>query len=94
MHIYFLLASVLYPNNSQVPYTFIYLFIYALKVFSVLFFVMLLTLGVGSAVSLTGCVVTIICDDFPHWKRWIVVSVVSLVGFLTGLVYVTPVSLS
>lgn len=52
---------------------------------------MLLTLGIGSAVSLTGCVITIICDDFPHWKRWIVVTVVSVIGFFSGLVYVTPV---
>lgn len=52
---------------------------------------MLLTLGVGSAVSLTGCVVTIICDDFPHWKRWLVVTGICLIGFLSGLVYVTPV---
>jgi solute carrier family 6 amino acid transporter-like protein 5/7/9/14 len=54
---------------------------------------MLLTLGIGSAVSLTGCVITIICDDFPHWKRWIVVTVVGVIGFFSGLVYVTPVCL-
>ena len=58
-----------------------------------MFFLMLLTLGIGSAVSLTGCVVTIICDDFPHWKRWLVVTGICLIGFISGLVYVTPVLL-
>jgi solute carrier family 6 amino acid transporter-like protein 5/7/9/14 len=61
------------------------------KFFAVMFFLMLLTLGIGSAVSLTGCVVTIICDDFPHWKRWLVVTGICLIGFISGLVYVTPV---
>lgn len=64
-----------------------------MQLFAVLFFVMLLTLGIGSAVSLTGCVVTIICDDFPHWKRWAVVSIVGVIGFFCGLVYITPVEL-
>lgn len=77
------LAFVSYPDA-------IAKFQYVPQLFSVLFFVMLLTLGVGSAVSLTGCVVTIICDDFPHWKRWIVVTVVGVIGFFSGLVYVTP----
>lgn len=71
---------------------FTYFFGMVKKLFSVLFFTMLLTLGIGSTVSATGCVVTIICDDFPHWKRWIVVSVVGTIGFFSGLVYVTPVS--
>lgn len=52
---------------------------------------MLLTLGVGSSVSQIGTVVTIICDQFPRFKRWAVVSIVCSVGFVCGLVYVTPV---
>lgn len=52
---------------------------------------MMLTLGVGSATSLVGCVITIICDDFPHFKRWIVTVVISIIGFFCGLVYITPV---
>ena len=60
------------------------------QLFSVLFFLMMLTLGVGSATSLVGCVITIICDDFPHMKRWLVTAVVCTIGFFCGLVYITP----
>jgi len=60
------------------------------QLFAVLFFLMLFTLGVGSASALTGCVITIICDDFPKLKRWVVTLVVCVVGFLLGLFYVTP----
>lgn len=62
-----------------------------MQLFAVLFFVMLITLGIGSATSLTGCVISIICDNFPQWKRWAVVTVVGIIGFVSGLVYVTPV---
>lgn len=55
---------------------------------------MLLTLGIGSAASLAGCVITIICDEFPHWKRWIVVTAIGVIGFFCGLLYITPVSSS
>ena len=51
---------------------------------------MLLTLGIGSAVSLVGCIVTIICDQFPKFKRWAVVLLVCSFGFICGLVYITP----
>ena len=51
---------------------------------------MLFTLGVGSAVSLTGCVITIICDAFPNWKRWMVTLIICALGFFLGLIYVTP----
>lgn len=61
------------------------------QLFAVLFFLMLFTLGIGSAVSLTGCVITIVCDAFPTWKRWAVTLVICSSGFLLGLVYVTPV---
>jgi solute carrier family 6 amino acid transporter-like protein 5/7/9/14 len=60
------------------------------QLFAVLFFLMLFTLGVGSATALTGCVITIICDAFPHFKRWMVTVVISVVGFIIGLVYITP----
>ncbi len=52
---------------------------------------MLLTLGIGSAVSLTGGIITIVCDAFPKNRRWVVTAVVCLCGFLFGLVYTTPV---
>ncbi|KAK7081863.1 hypothetical protein SK128_003055 [Halocaridina rubra] len=65
-------------------------FAYVPQLFAVLFFLMLFTLGVGSASALTGCIITIICDEFPSFKKWIVTLVVSIVGFLLGLFYVTP----
>ena len=58
--------------------------------FAVMFFLMLFTLGVGSASALTGCVITIICDQFPTWKKSIVTLVVCITGFFLGLFYVTP----
>ena len=60
------------------------------QLFAVLFFLMMFTLGVGSAVAYTGCVTTLVCDAFPNWKRWIVTSITCSASFLVGLVYVTP----
>nr|CAD7455001.1 unnamed protein product [Timema tahoe] len=60
------------------------------QLFAVLFFLMLFTLGVGSAVALVSSIITIICDQFPHFKHWIVTSVVCCICFLIGLIYVTP----
>ncbi|XP_065579842.1 sodium-dependent nutrient amino acid transporter 1-like isoform X2 [Artemia franciscana] len=60
------------------------------QVFALSFFLMLFTLGVGSASSLAGCVITVINDDFPQWKKWKITAVVSVIGFACGLVYVTP----
>ncbi|XP_069985298.1 sodium-dependent nutrient amino acid transporter 1 isoform X2 [Penaeus vannamei] len=65
-------------------------FDWAPQLFAVLFFLMLFTLGVGSASALTGCIITIICDEFPSFKRWIVTLAVCVVGLLLGLFYVTP----
>lgn len=65
-------------------------FQYVPQLFSVLFFLMLFTLGVGSAAAYNGCVITVICDQFPHVKRWLVTLGVCVVGFFVGLLYVTP----
>ncbi|KAK3912050.1 Sodium-dependent nutrient amino acid transporter 1 [Frankliniella fusca] len=61
------------------------------QVFAVLFFLMLLTLGVGSAVALLGNLTTL-CGDalVPRAPTWAVSLVTCLVGALLGLVYVTP----
>jgi len=77
------LAFISYPET-------IAKFDFVPQFFAVLFFLMLFTLGVGSAASLTGCVITVICDALPHIKRWKITSVTCAVGFLLGLVYVTP----
>jgi solute carrier family 6 amino acid transporter-like protein 5/7/9/14 len=60
------------------------------QLFSVLFYLMLLTLGIGTGVSLTGGIITIICDQFPRIPRWQVVTGVCIGGFCIGLIYVTP----
>ena len=52
---------------------------------------MLITLAIGSAAGLTTCIITILCDNFPDTKRWIITAIVSASSFLVGLVYVTPV---
>lgn len=61
------------------------------QLFAVLFFLMLATLGVGSAVSLTCAVVTVICDEFPGWRRGVVTVVICVVNFAVGVIYLTPV---
>ncbi|XP_073829599.1 sodium-dependent nutrient amino acid transporter 1-like [Musca autumnalis] len=60
------------------------------QVFAVLFFFMLFVLGVGSIVALHSSIVTIICDQFKSFKYWVVALITSAIGFLLGLVYVTP----
>lgn len=65
-------------------------FDYVPQLFSVLFFLMLFTLGVGSASALTGCIITIISDQFPKVSNFLITSVVCVIGFLLGLFYVTP----
>ncbi|KAL7646020.1 UNVERIFIED_CONTAM: hypothetical protein RMT77_002921 [Armadillidium vulgare] len=60
------------------------------QVFAVLFFLMLFTLGVGSASALTGCIITIIHDKFPDIPKYLITIFVCIAGFLLGLFYVTP----
>jgi len=61
------------------------------QLFSVLFFLMLFTLGVGSATALTSGVIRIIHDQFPSIKKLHITILVCFAGFLSGLIYVTPV---
>lgn len=79
------LAFISYPDA-------IAKFHFAPQVFSVLFFFMLLVLGIGSVVALQSSICTVICDQFPHFKFWIVALVTCIIGCLLGLVYMTPVS--
>ncbi len=76
------LAFILYPQAIAT-------FDWAPQFFAVLFFLMLFTLGIGSATSCTGGVITIICDQYPNLKRWLVTIVVCTTGFLIGLMYTT-----
>jgi solute carrier family 6 amino acid transporter-like protein 5/7/9/14 len=77
------LAFIAYPSAIAA-------FDWAPQLFAVLFFLMLFTLGLGSATSLAGGVITIICDNFPQLKTWQVTIGVCLSGYLIGLMYVTP----
>jgi SNF family Na+-dependent transporter len=61
------------------------------QVFSVLFFLMLITLGLGSATGLISSVVGIVCDEKRHWNKTFVTFVICLAGFGLGLIYITPV---
>lgn len=54
---------------------------------------MLFVLGVGSLVALTNAVITVIWDQFPKLKYWQVAIVVCILGFFSGLIYITPVSI-
>jgi solute carrier family 6 amino acid transporter-like protein 5/7/9/14 len=54
---------------------------------------MLFVLGVGSLIALKGCAFTVILDAFPHLKTWQVSLFTAVLGFLVGLVYITPVSM-
>ncbi|KAK6643313.1 hypothetical protein RUM43_004818 [Polyplax serrata] len=58
--------------------------------FSVLFFFMLFVLGVGSSVSVYGAIITIFTDQFPGLKYWKAALVTTVLGFVLGLIYVTP----
>lgn len=51
---------------------------------------MLFALGMGSVIGPHGAVITNIIDQFPKLKYWQVALGFSTVGFLAGLMYVTP----
>lgn len=52
---------------------------------------MLFVLGVGSSVSVYGAIITIFTDQFPGLKYWKAALVTTVLGFVLGLIYVTPV---
>lgn len=60
------------------------------QIFSLLFFAMLFMLGVGSNVGMVSCIMTVLKDQFVNLKLWMIVVGLSLIGFLVGLVYITP----
>ncbi|XP_005188545.1 sodium-dependent nutrient amino acid transporter 1 [Musca domestica] len=60
------------------------------QIFSVLFFLMLFVLGIGSNVGMASCVVTVIKDRFTNAKNWIIVMGVAVVLYACGLLYITP----
>ncbi|KAH8290262.1 hypothetical protein KR054_001489 [Drosophila jambulina] len=60
------------------------------QLFSVLFFLMLFVLGIGSNVGMASCLSTVIKDQFVHFKNWMIVVGIAIVGYLLGLLYITP----
>ncbi|CAG4979847.1 unnamed protein product [Colias eurytheme] len=60
------------------------------QLFSVLFFVMMLVLGVGSAVALLSTINTVLMDSFPRVRTIYMSAFCCTSGFAIGLVYVTP----
>lgn len=55
-----------------------------------MFFIMLFVLGISSVIAITVSLTTILCDYFEKFVFWQVALVVSVIGFLAGLIYVTP----
>ncbi|XP_034191541.1 sodium-dependent nutrient amino acid transporter 1 [Osmia lignaria lignaria] len=60
------------------------------QLFSVLFFLMLYVLGIGSAIALAGAIITIVSDQFPSFKYIYVVLGTVIFGFCVGMIYCTP----
>jgi solute carrier family 6 amino acid transporter-like protein 5/7/9/14 len=58
--------------------------------FSMLFFIMLFVLGIGSCIGMTSCVMTAIRDKYPNIKCWKIVISIALVGISIGWIYTTP----
>lgn len=52
---------------------------------------MLFVLGIGSNIAMCSCIITAIRDQFPSVKASHAALGVAFVGFLIGLVYITPV---
>ncbi|MBN1807388.1 MAG: sodium-dependent transporter [Sedimentisphaerales bacterium] len=74
------LAFVAFPYAlAQLPYS---------AWFSFVFFFALVTLGIDSAFSMTESILASIVDK-TGWRRCIVLPVMSVIGFLFGLIYIT-----
>ncbi|KAL9916420.1 sodium-dependent nutrient amino acid transporter 1-like isoform 3-T8 [Glossina fuscipes fuscipes] len=77
------LAFISYPD-AIAKFTFLP------QIFSVLFFLMLFVLGIGSNVGMASCLMTVIKDRFIHTKHWIIVVCIAVTCYCWGLVYITP----
>ncbi|KAH8271602.1 hypothetical protein KR018_010874 [Drosophila ironensis] len=65
-------------------------FQYLPQLFAVLFFFMLLVLGIGSNIGMASCVINVVKDRFTHLPHGLLAVGASTIGFLCGLVYTTP----
>ena len=80
------LAFISYPDAISK-------FVYVPQLFSVVFFIMLFILGIGTNVGLAMALVTVVKDKFKSISQIQAVLAISLFQFSVGLVYLTPVSL-
>ena len=80
------LAFVSYP-------TAIGKFTFVPQLFSVIFFLMLATLGMGSATAVFSAIVAIVCDAKPKWNRLYVTMVILGSCYFFSLVFITPVNI-
>lgn len=62
--------------------------------FSMVFFIMLFVLGIGSNIGMASCIMTVIRDRFPRIQCWKIVLCIALVGVTVGMIYTTPVGMS
>ncbi|XP_039315680.1 sodium-dependent nutrient amino acid transporter 1 isoform X3 [Solenopsis invicta] len=77
------LAFISYPDALS-------RFTFVPQLFSVLFFIMLLVLGIGSAVALCGATFSIFRDHLPKMRQWLLVLCITCFGFVVSLIYITP----
>ncbi|XP_012538375.1 sodium-dependent nutrient amino acid transporter 1 isoform X3 [Monomorium pharaonis] len=77
------LAFISYPDALS-------RFTFVPQLFSVLFFIMLFVLGIGSVVALCGATISIFRDHLPKMRQWLLVLCVTCFGFIVSLVYITP----
>ncbi|XP_012219266.1 sodium-dependent nutrient amino acid transporter 1-like isoform X2 [Linepithema humile] len=77
------LAFISYPET-------IARFIIVPQFFAIVFFAMLLVLGIGSGVGIVSAIIVIVHDCLPKVKYWHVAASTCFCEFLIGLIYVTP----
>lgn len=57
--------------------------------FSMMFFIMLFVLGIGSNIGMTSCIMTVIRDKYPQISCWKIVLVIAAIGMAIGSIYTT-----
>ncbi|XP_014671397.1 PREDICTED: sodium- and chloride-dependent glycine transporter 2-like [Priapulus caudatus] len=61
-------------------------------IFAVLFFMMLLSLGLGTQFTIVETVVTAVTDEYPKLfrkRKWLILGIVCIISYLVGLVFCT-----
>jgi solute carrier family 6 (neurotransmitter transporter, glycine) member 5/9 len=63
------------------------------QAFSVMFFLMLYILALGSFLAIAASIITVIRDQFKSVKNWQAALALAMYGTIFGSVYTTPVFL-